>query len=100
MKIVIPVYEPTNKVLTLIEEIQKLSTLEIIVINDGSGKEYKQIFEEIEKRNVIVLTHEKNKGKGEAIKTGIRYLIKNKENEGCVFADCDGQHTVKDIIKV
>lgn len=100
MKIIIPAYEPTNKVITLIEEIKKTSALDIIVIDDGSGKNYKHIFKELEKKNVKVLTHEKNKGKGEAIKTAIRYLIENKENEGCVFADCDGQHTVKDIIKV
>ncbi len=100
MKIIIPAYEPTNKVIKLIEQIKELSDLEIIVIDDGSGKNYKHIFKELEKKNVKVLTHEKNKGKGEAIKTAIKYLIQNKENEGCVFADCDGQHTVKDIIKV
>lgn len=100
MRILIPAYEPKDKLITLIDDIQKITDTPIIVVNDGSGEEYKKIFDQVEKKGVKVLNHEKNKGKGEAIKTGIKYLIEIGEEEGVVSADCDGQHSPKDIVKV
>ncbi len=100
MKILIPAYEPKDKLITLIDDIQKITDTPIIVVNDGSGEEYKKIFDQVEKKGVKVLNHEKNKGKGEAIKTGIKYLMEIGEEEGVVSADCDGQHSPKDIVKV
>ncbi len=100
MRILIPAYEPKDKLITLIDDIQKITDTPIIVVNDGSGEEYKKIFDQVEKKDVKVLNHEKNKGKGEAIKTGIKYLMEIGEEEGVVSADCDGQHSPKDIVKV
>lgn len=100
MRILIPAYEPKEKLITLIDDIQKITDTPIIVVNDGSGEEYKKIFDQVEKKGVKVLNHEKNKGKGEAIKTGIKYLMEIGEEEGVVSADCDGQHSPKDIVKV
>lgn len=100
MKILIPAYEPNEKLIKLVKEIRNLTDIQIIVINDGSGEKYNNIFEELVKMNIKILVHDRNKGKGEAIRTGIRYLIEQEETEGCVFADCDGQHTPKDIVAV
>lgn len=100
MKILIPAYEPNEKLIELVEGIQKLTDTPIIVIDDGSGDNYKDIFQRLKEKNIIILTHRQNKGKGEAIKTGLKYLIQIKEKEGVVFADCDGQHKSSDIIRV
>lgn len=100
MKILIPAYEPSSKFVKLVDELKNLTSTEIIVINDGSGNNYDEVFSEIAKRDIKILKHNENKGKGEAIKTGIKYLKEINENEGCVLADCDGQHTPKDILKV
>lgn len=60
------------------------------------------IFAELEKRNgVTVLHHEKNQGKGSALKTGINYLIEKEDDcVGVVTADSDGQHSAKDTRRV
>lgn len=100
MKIVIPAYEPNEKIIKLVEQLENKSNTEIIIVNDGSSKDYNNIFSTLEKMNVEILVHNRNKGKGEAIKTGLKYLISIGENEGVVFADCDGQHTAADIIQV
>ena len=100
MKILIPAFEPSEKINNLIDELQKITDTPIIVIDDGSGKNYKEIFNSVAKKGVKVLTHKNNKGKGEAIKTGIKYLLQIGENQGVVTADCDGQHSPKDIVKV
>ncbi len=100
MKILIPAFEPSEKMINLIDELQSITDTPIIAVDDGSGKDYKEIFNSIEKKGVKVLTHEKNEGKGEAIKTGIKYLLEVEELQGVVTADCDGQHKPKDIVKV
>lgn len=103
MKILIPAYEPNEKLLELIKEIKEIkekTEIQIIIINDGSSKNTEKIFNKIKKQNITVLEHKVNKGKGEAIKTGIRYLKTINEQDGCVFADADGQHKVEDILKI
>lgn len=100
MKILIPSYEPNEKLIDLVEQLKELTKIPIIVVNDGSGKKYSMIFEKLKNKGITVLEHETNKGKGAAIKTGIKYLIENNEEQGCVCADSDGQHTAKDILRI
>ncbi len=75
LSIIIPTY---NEERTIEEIIKKVINLplnvekELIVINDGSTDKTNQILEELKKEfNFILLFHEKNQGKGAAIKTGI-----------------------------
>lgn len=97
---VIPAYEPDEKMLAVIDDISSLTDFHIIVINDGSGKDKLPIFAEAAKK-AIVLTHEVNKGKGRGIKTALEYIKEHEaDTVGIVIADADGQHKVKDIIRV
>ena len=70
----------------------------IIVIDDGSVKSTKELFDEVEDKNVIVLKHFINYGKGRAIKTALNYILNTYDKiDAIVTADCDGQHAVSDI---
>ncbi|MDF2566559.1 MAG: glycosyl transferase family 2 [Oscillospiraceae bacterium] len=100
MKVLIPAYEPTKKMLVLIQQIQNETNYQILIIDDGSGEKYQEIFHQAQEFGCIVLKHFCNKGKGEALKTGFAYLLSQKENDAVVCADCDGQHHIEDIIKV
>jgi glycosyltransferase involved in cell wall biosynthesis len=52
-------------------------------------------------KNVKILVHERNQGKGAALKTGFLYILKNNKNcRGVVTADADGQHLKKDILAI
>lgn len=100
MTILIPAYEPTTRLIELVHELKYTCTSDIIIVNDGSRKEFQSIFDEVENIGCIVLTHEENKGKGRALKTGFDYLLKIGQRKGVVTADCDGQHLPSDIKKV
>lgn len=100
--ILIPAYEPDKLLLDLINRLIESGITNIIIINDGSGPEYKELFNQIEKNEFChVCTHAVNLGKGRAIKTGLNFaLITYPELNGIVTADSDGQHLTEDILKV
>mgnify|MGYP003290292085 CR=1 FL=1 len=100
--LIIPSYEPDERLLELLEKISKTDIAPVIVINDGSGSEYDEIFNKVrEDYGVTLLVHEVNDGKGKALKTAFEYCIKTYENlKGCVTADSDGQHTPEAIIRI
>lgn len=95
----IPSYKPNNNLIDLVKELSK-NDFEIIVVDDGSGIEYKNIFTKI--KNISkVISYEVNQGKGHAIKTGLKYIKDNYFNDYIIVTlDCDGQHTIKDTIKI
>ena len=97
--LVIPAFEPDEKLIKLLEEVSALNLFQIIVVDDGSGDKFNNIFAEAEKY-AIVIAHGVNKGKGAALKTAFTYIKGLNVNGIIVTADSDGQHTVSDIIKV
>lgn len=101
MTILIPAYEPDERLVILTKQIKECSPFDVVVVDDGSGPEYSNIFDKVKALRCTVLTHKTNKGKGRALKTGFEY-IQNKtgETEGVVTADADGQHVVPDILAV
>ena len=103
--IVIPAYEPDERLLLLLETLKEGSQGPVVIVDDGSGHAYKEIFEQagayVEALGGVVLTHEVNRGKGRALKTAFACILKKyPEAVGCVTADSDGQHTVECIEKV
>ena len=97
---IIPAYNPDEKLIKLVNELKKKFNT-IIIVNDGSASE--DIFKKIEKdEKCTVLTHEVNKGKGEALKTAYRYYLDNLNKKYCgvVTLDADGQHSVNDAIRM
>lgn len=96
--ILIPAYQPDEKLLRLVRQLRILGLNDIVVVDDGSDETIKPLFETLAAQGCVVLKHAQNQGKGAAIKTGIRYLLKQDGNvEGVVTCDADGQHAPKDI---
>lgn len=100
MTILIPAYEPDDKLIRLIRDLRTKGMFKIVIVDDGSGDNYHHIFESAEREGCIVLVHKNNMGKGKALKTGFEYIIRESLQEPVVTADCDGQHTPEDIIRV
>ena len=93
--VLIPSYEPDNILITLVNNLSK-ENMEIVVVDDGSGLEYKNIFDKCEKK-ANVISYEKNEGKGYALKTGLKFIKDNyTEPYIIVTMDSDGQHTITD----
>jgi len=76
LSIVIPVF---NEVGTIKEVIKKVAEAdfdkEIIVVDDGSTDGTKEVLQGLESGNIRVLFHDKNSGKGSALKTGFAQII-------------------------
>ena len=94
----IPAYEPDDKLIDLVKEL-KNNKYKIVVVNDGSGKEYNKIFNSIDK-DAKIIAYKENQGKGHALKTGLEYIQKTYPESIIVTMDADGQHTVKDAMKL
>ncbi len=97
--VLIPAYKPDNRLILLIEELQAAS-LKVLVVDDGSGKDYSQIFSSVRSLDVEVVSYPDNRGKGSALKTGLKRLKEMGNVGGVVTADADGQHLPADILKV
>lgn len=100
MILLIPAYEPDERLIDLIGELKAATPDPIIVVDDGSGPAYKDLFQAVERSGCTVLTHPANQGKGRALRTGFAHALANGEAEGVVCADCDGQHRPSDILAV
>ena len=95
----IPAYEPDEILIDLVHQLIDAG-LKVIVVNDGSGSAFEDIFTRAG-RQATILRHEINRGKGAAIKTGLRYIAHNcREPYAVVTVDADGQHRVEDAKKV
>lgn len=70
----------------------------LVVVDDGSGPEYREVFSALERMGCRVLRHYVNLGKGMALRTGLNYAAVHCPNlAGIVTFDADGQHLPKDI---
>jgi len=96
--IIIPAFNPDENLKNVVDKLIQKNFKNIIVVDDGS-KNYKP-FEEI-KDKAIILKHNKNKGKGEALKTAFKYCANNEKTANVVITvDSDGQHDVEDVEKM
>lgn len=99
--LIIPAYNPDEELFLNFLEKSIINFKNIIVINDGSEKQYDSVFENIRIHypNIRILKHSVNLGKGRALKTAFNdYLNEYPNCIGIVQADCDGQHDIEDVI--
>lgn len=92
--VIIPAYNEEKAIGKLLRELKKYFK-NILVINDGSTDRTKEI---VEKENVKIISHPFTKGKGEALKTGFFYAIKNNF-PAVITMDGDGQHLPEEALK-
>ena len=95
----VPAYKPDPVLLDLIGQLKK-ADMEVILVDDGSGPQYSALFDKAFS-DANVLPHTVNKGKGAALKTGMRY-IKEKYGQCCIVVtvDADGQHRAEDALRL
>jgi len=92
--VLIPAYNEELTIGKLVKDLKNKAD-KIIVVNDGSTD---STAEEAEKNGAIVLHHQKRKGKGETLKTGFDYILKN-DYQAVLTMDGDGQHLPLEVGK-
>lgn len=97
--VVIPAYQPDDKLIHLLEEMRARLNCQVVVVDDGSTGEAQTIIE-MAKSYATVLHHDTNQGKGQALRTAFHYIQTMQKDAVIVTADADGQHTVTDIDRI
>lgn len=97
---VIPAYEPEEIFIDVLKAANEAG-FEVIAVDDGSGPRFSDSFARAG-QYAHVISYPENKGKGYALKTAFSYISDAYEPDGItvVTLDCDGQHTIKDAVKV
>jgi glycosyltransferase involved in cell wall biosynthesis len=100
--IVIPAFEPGGALLATVAGIRGRLAAPVVVIDDGSGRDFAPVFRHVSGTpGVTLLAHPHNRGKGQALRTGIEHVLRaHPTATGVVTADADGQHAVEDIAAV
>ncbi len=97
MYVVIPAYCPDDRMLDVARSLNQDSTYHIVVVDDGSGKDYRRLFDALE-ATCTVLRHDVNRGKGRAMKTAFEYIAGvASPDDGVIAVDADGQHLTDDV---
>ena len=97
-----PSYQPTVLFCELLEQFRQMDPSPIVVVDDGSGPAYDELFQRAGRvPDTVVLKNAINLGKGAALKHGMNHILVNYPDcIGVVTADADGQHAADDILKV
>ena len=94
LSVIIPVYNEVQNIAEILKRVQATGLpWEIVIVDDGSTDGTRDILKELDgKDNVRVILHEKNQGKGAAVRTGF------SEAKGDVFLiqDADLEYDPRD----
>ena len=89
---VIPAYNEEKHIAEVVRRTrQKLD--DVLVVDDGSAD---KTAERAREAGAEVIVHEKNLGKGETIKTGLRHWL-DRQFDFVIILDADGQHPPEEI---
>ena len=94
---VIPTYQNAKTLLKVVADVHRVVDT-VFVVDDGSNDDTAALLNKAtgSKRPEKVLTHQKNCGKGAALKTGLTYA-RQQGFRYAVTVDADGQHRADDI---
>ena len=94
ISIIIPCFNEEKTIEQILEEIGRYKShdKEIIIVNDCSTDNTFRILENINDQNIKILNHDKNYGKGKAIRTGMEHV----SGDIVLIQDADLEYTPKD----
>jgi predicted LPLAT superfamily acyltransferase len=94
--VLVPVYNHASSLGRVLRELSAVN-LPVLIVDDGSTDEISAVLKEFPA--FTVLKHDGNRGKGEALRTGMQWAMSQGYAAVLTF-DADGQHRVTDIPKL
>lgn len=99
--VVVPAYQPDARLVALVDALRAaVPGLAVVVVDDGSDPRCRGVLRAARALGAVVLSVPVNRGKGHALRTGIRWVRDRLPGHGVVCADADGQHTAVDVLRV
>lgn len=100
LSIIIPVFNEEKTVNKLLKNLfftkLPVKQIEYIIVDDGSTDKSNSIIKSFKSKKIKVFTHKKNKGKGEAVRTGFKHAT----GDYLIIQDADLEYNPKDIAKL
>ncbi|MDQ7911460.1 glycosyltransferase family 2 protein [Phytohabitans sp. ZYX-F-186] len=99
LSILMPVYNEEERVADALKQALAVDypcEIELVVVDDGSRDGTAEVLARADDARLRVITHQRNAGKGAAIKTAVR----NAEGEYMVILDADLEYDPQDIPKL
>jgi glycosyltransferase involved in cell wall biosynthesis len=90
--VLLPAYNEEKAIGKIVNQIRAYD-LDVIVVDDGSTDNTVNIAQQAQAR---VISHPKNQGKGQALRTGFKFILDNNY-DAVIIMDADGQHSVQEI---
>jgi len=98
VSVVIPAFNEEENIKEVILRLKKHKDVSVIVVDDGSTDATPRI---VRKLGTVLVRHETNKGKGEAINSGFGYILKNlPKAKYIVVIDADMQYLPEEAMKL
>ena len=100
--VIIPAYKPDHRLPPYVDALRQAGVGKIVIVDDGSGEAFAELFATIPQDDVVhIISYTPNAGKGVALKRGMQYLLEScPDSRYVITADSDGQHTVKDVLRM
>ena len=96
--VIVPSLNPDEKLCRTVNELLDIGLSRIIIVDDGSDDQHIGNFPKSDDR-ITVLHHRVNRGKGAALKSAFKYILRNcADAEIIVTVDGDGQHKPEDVV--
>jgi len=97
LTVVIPVYNEKETIQTIVHRVQAVPIdKEIIIVDDDSTDGTKEVLKQLQAEGVKVLYHERNMGKGAALRTGFQHVT----GDLAIVQDADLEYDPQDYLKL
>lgn len=98
LSVIIPVFNEKKTIKAILDKVKKLSFInDIVVVDDGSFDGTKKILKSFSKQKKIkTIFHNKNQGKGSAVKTALKYV----KGDYAIIQDADLEYDPSDYKKL
>ncbi|MBR5236961.1 MAG: glycosyltransferase family 2 protein [Clostridia bacterium] len=100
ISVIVPAFNEEKRIEKTVKAIEEIllkqeDAFEIIVVNDGSRDKTEEVVKTLENTHIRLLSYEKNKGKGGAVKYGVN----NAVGDYIIFTDADLPYPPENIEK-